>query len=183
MDSSCTTRWTHAHRHTYTRLTQTITRSAGWRRTQDSHSPWRLSTLLAQETRSTVLPTHTPSQVHTHTHTHRDFTRRPDELYHLNPPLYPPAVPGVPRFLSVSEATATSVTLQWAPPLSAPGMLTEYRITVQLLSPDCQSDTPLAEATPLPEPTAALAPGCVHQDVCLPGYLCCCVVHTVCLHE
>ncbi|XP_045544692.1 phosphatidylinositol phosphatase PTPRQ [Salmo salar] len=70
-----------------------------------------------------------------------------------------------PRFLSVSEATATSVTLQWAPPLSAPGMLTEYRITVQLLSPDCQSDTPLAEATPLPEPTPALAPGCVDQDV------------------
>ncbi|XP_031657888.1 phosphatidylinositol phosphatase PTPRQ isoform X1 [Oncorhynchus kisutch] len=78
---------------------------------------------------------------------------------------HPESVPGVPRFLSVSEATATSVTLQWAPPLSAPGMLTEYRITVQLLSPDCQSDTPLAEATPLPEPTAALAPGCVHQDV------------------
>ncbi|XP_038872833.1 phosphatidylinositol phosphatase PTPRQ [Salvelinus namaycush] len=78
---------------------------------------------------------------------------------------HPESVPGVPRFLSVSEATATSVTLQWAPPLSAPGMLTEYRITVQLLSPDCQSDTPLAEATPLPEPTAALAPGCVDQDV------------------
>nr|XP_029524895.1 phosphatidylinositol phosphatase PTPRQ-like [Oncorhynchus nerka] len=78
---------------------------------------------------------------------------------------HPESVPGVPRFLSVSEATATSVTLQWAPPLSAPGMLTEYRITVQLLSPDCHSDTPLAEATPLPEPTAALAPGCVHQDV------------------
>ncbi|XP_052321812.1 phosphatidylinositol phosphatase PTPRQ isoform X2 [Oncorhynchus keta] len=78
---------------------------------------------------------------------------------------HPESVPGVPRFLSVSEATATSVTLQWAPPLSALGMLTEYRITVQLLSPDCQSDTPLAEATPLPEPTATLAPGCVHQDV------------------
>ncbi|XP_070295904.1 LOW QUALITY PROTEIN: phosphatidylinositol phosphatase PTPRQ-like [Salvelinus sp. IW2-2015] len=78
---------------------------------------------------------------------------------------HPESVPGVPRFLSMSEATATSVTLQWAPPLSAPGMLTEYRITVQLLSPDCQSDTPLAEATPLPEPTAALAPGCVDQDV------------------
>ncbi|XP_045061033.1 LOW QUALITY PROTEIN: phosphatidylinositol phosphatase PTPRQ-like [Coregonus clupeaformis] len=78
---------------------------------------------------------------------------------------HPESVPGVPRFLSVSEATPTSVTLQWAPPLSAPGMLTEYRITVQLLSPDCQSDTPLAEATHLPEPTPALAPGCVDQDV------------------
>uniref|UniRef100_A0A8C7INP8 Protein tyrosine phosphatase receptor type Q n=1 Tax=Oncorhynchus kisutch TaxID=8019 RepID=A0A8C7INP8_ONCKI len=64
---------------------------------------------------------------------------------------HPESVPGVPRFLSVSEATSTSVTLQWAAPLSALGMLTEYRITVQLLSPDCLSNTPLSEATPLPE--------------------------------
>uniref|UniRef100_A0A8C7VH67 Protein tyrosine phosphatase receptor type Q n=1 Tax=Oncorhynchus mykiss TaxID=8022 RepID=A0A8C7VH67_ONCMY len=64
---------------------------------------------------------------------------------------HPESVPGVPRFLSVSEATSTSVTLQWAAPLSALGMLTEYHITVQLLSPDCLSNTPLSEATPLPE--------------------------------
>uniref|UniRef100_A0A674CK23 Protein tyrosine phosphatase receptor type Q n=1 Tax=Salmo trutta TaxID=8032 RepID=A0A674CK23_SALTR len=64
---------------------------------------------------------------------------------------HPESVPGVPRFLSVSEATSTSVTLQWAAPLSALGMLTEYRITVQLLSPDCLFNTPLSEATPLPE--------------------------------
>uniref|UniRef100_A0A674CKZ3 Protein tyrosine phosphatase receptor type Q n=1 Tax=Salmo trutta TaxID=8032 RepID=A0A674CKZ3_SALTR len=58
---------------------------------------------------------------------------------------HPESVPGVPRFLSVSEATSTSVTLQWAAPLSALGMLTEYRITVQLLSPDCLFNTPLSE--------------------------------------
>uniref|UniRef100_A0A8C7ISH4 Protein tyrosine phosphatase receptor type Q n=1 Tax=Oncorhynchus kisutch TaxID=8019 RepID=A0A8C7ISH4_ONCKI len=84
---------------------------------------------------------------------------------------HPESVPGVPRFLSVSEATSTSVTLQWAAPLSALGMLTEYRITVQLLSPDCLSNTPLSEATPLPEPSPSLAPGCVDQEVRLPGYL------------
>ncbi|XP_042179139.1 phosphatidylinositol phosphatase PTPRQ-like isoform X2 [Oncorhynchus tshawytscha] len=78
---------------------------------------------------------------------------------------HPESVPGVPRFLSVSEATSTSVTLQWAAPLSALGMLTEYRITVQLLSPDCLSNTPLSEATPLPEPSPSLAPGCVDQEV------------------
>ena len=111
--------------------------------------------------------THPESGTHTHVH----YTRRPDELYPLNPLLYPPAVPGVPRFLSVSEATSTSVTLQWAAPLSALGMLTEYRITVQLLSPDCLSNTPLSEATPLPEPSPSLAPGCVDQEVRLPGYL------------
>uniref|UniRef100_A0A8C7PNS5 Protein tyrosine phosphatase receptor type Q n=1 Tax=Oncorhynchus mykiss TaxID=8022 RepID=A0A8C7PNS5_ONCMY len=84
---------------------------------------------------------------------------------------HPESVPGVPRFLSVSEATSTSVTLQWAAPLSALGMLTEYHITVQLLSPDCLSNTPLSEATPLPEPSPSLAPGCVDQEVRLPGYL------------
>ncbi|XP_036832097.1 phosphatidylinositol phosphatase PTPRQ isoform X3 [Oncorhynchus mykiss] len=78
---------------------------------------------------------------------------------------HPESVPGVPRFLSVSEATSTSVTLQWAAPLSALGMLTEYHITVQLLSPDCLSNTPLSEATPLPEPSPSLAPGCVDQEV------------------
>ncbi|XP_029552394.1 phosphatidylinositol phosphatase PTPRQ [Salmo trutta] len=78
---------------------------------------------------------------------------------------HPESVPGVPRFLSVSEATSTSVTLQWAAPLSALGMLTEYRITVQLLSPDCLFNTPLSEATPLPEPSPSLAPGCVDQEV------------------
>ncbi|KAM9502747.1 phosphatidylinositol phosphatase PTPRQ-like [Salvelinus alpinus] len=78
---------------------------------------------------------------------------------------HPESVPGVPRFLSVSETTSTSVTLQWAAPLSALGMLTEYRITVQLLSPDCLSNTPLSEATHLPEPSPSLAPGCVDQEV------------------
>ncbi|KAM6960599.1 phosphatidylinositol phosphatase PTPRQ [Aplochiton taeniatus] len=50
---------------------------------------------------------------------------------------HPESVPGVPRFLSVTETTPTSVTLQWAPPLSAAGRLSEYRVTVQRLSPAC----------------------------------------------
>uniref|UniRef100_A0AAY5L1G0 Protein-tyrosine-phosphatase n=1 Tax=Esox lucius TaxID=8010 RepID=A0AAY5L1G0_ESOLU len=63
------------------------------------------------------------------------------------------SVPGVPRFLSVSEATPTSVTLHWAPPLSVLGKLTEYRITVQRLTLDCQSDPPLTGTPPLAETT------------------------------
>uniref|UniRef100_A0AAY5KMC9 Protein-tyrosine-phosphatase n=1 Tax=Esox lucius TaxID=8010 RepID=A0AAY5KMC9_ESOLU len=84
------------------------------------------------------------------------------------------SVPGVPRFLSVSEATPTSVTLHWAPPLSVLGKLTEYRITVQRLTLDCQSDPPLtgtpplAETTPVPEPPSPLDPGCVDQEVLVP---------------
>ncbi|KAL0968339.1 hypothetical protein UPYG_G00265610 [Umbra pygmaea] len=81
------------------------------------------------------------------------------------------SVPGVPRFLSASEATATSVTLQWAPPLSVSGMLTKYHITVQRVSPDCQPNpylaeaTPLAETTPLPDLIRPMDPGCVDQEV------------------
>ncbi|CAL8324769.1 unnamed protein product [Gadus morhua 'NCC'] len=50
---------------------------------------------------------------------------------------HPESVPGAPGFLNVSLVTATSVTLEWAPPQAVPGVLREYRITVQLLFPGC----------------------------------------------
>ncbi|KAG7271054.1 hypothetical protein CRUP_037953, partial [Coryphaenoides rupestris] len=54
----------------------------------------------------------------------------------------PESVPGPPGFLAVSLVTATSVTLNWAPPSSLPGMLKEYHITVQLLAPGCLEPQP-----------------------------------------
>uniref|UniRef100_A0A672IKW9 Protein tyrosine phosphatase receptor type Q n=1 Tax=Salarias fasciatus TaxID=181472 RepID=A0A672IKW9_SALFA len=58
------------------------------------------------------------------------------------------SVPAAPRFLTVSQVTPNNVTLQWAPPLSIPGLLKEYHIIAQLalhnqeeeLSSDCVED-------------------------------------------
>ncbi|XP_056138465.1 phosphatidylinositol phosphatase PTPRQ [Lampris incognitus] len=75
---------------------------------------------------------------------------------------HPESVPGVPHFINVSEVTPTSVTLQWAPPLSSPGMLKEYRITAQLLAVVCEPDTqPTAELHPEQE----VASWCVDSQV------------------
>ncbi|KAM4618263.1 phosphatidylinositol phosphatase PTPRQ [Polymixia lowei] len=72
------------------------------------------------------------------------------------------SVPGVPEFLAVSQVTSNSVTLHWAPPLSAPGMLKEYHITAQLLSTVCEpNEPPAAEQAPEQE----VAPGCVDSQV------------------
>ncbi|KAK0155112.1 Phosphatidylinositol phosphatase PTPRQ [Merluccius polli] len=65
------------------------------------------------------------------------------------------SVPGAPGFLAVSLVTATSVTLDWAPPSSMPGMLREYRLTVQLLAPGCQE--PQTSPSPTRPTTATTA--------------------------
>ena len=69
----------------------------------------------------------------------------------------------------MSGVTPTTVTLRWAPPLSASGMLTEYHITVELISTTCQSDessgTHMASGG---EPGPALGPGCVDSRKVVP---------------
>ncbi|XP_029951736.1 phosphatidylinositol phosphatase PTPRQ [Salarias fasciatus] len=54
------------------------------------------------------------------------------------------SVPAAPRFLTVSQVTPNNVTLQWAPPLSIPGLLKEYHIIAQLLSTVCPPDIPIS---------------------------------------
>uniref|UniRef100_A0A3B4YKY3 Protein tyrosine phosphatase receptor type Q n=1 Tax=Seriola lalandi dorsalis TaxID=1841481 RepID=A0A3B4YKY3_SERLL len=50
------------------------------------------------------------------------------------------SVPAAPRFLTISQVTPNNVTLQWAPPLSIPGLLKEYHIIAQLLSTVCEAN-------------------------------------------
>uniref|UniRef100_A0A3B5QTL2 Protein tyrosine phosphatase receptor type Q n=1 Tax=Xiphophorus maculatus TaxID=8083 RepID=A0A3B5QTL2_XIPMA len=51
------------------------------------------------------------------------------------------SVPTAPRFLSISEVTATNVTLQWTAPVSVPGLLKEYHVVAQLISAVCEPNT------------------------------------------
>lgn len=54
------------------------------------------------------------------------------------------------------------MTLQWAPPFSIPGLLKEYHIIAQLLSPVCEPNT-LTTAQPAPEDELTL--DCVDSNV------------------
>ncbi|XP_072290555.1 phosphatidylinositol phosphatase PTPRQ [Eucyclogobius newberryi] len=58
------------------------------------------------------------------------------------------SVPAAPHNLNISEATANSMTLKWAPPLSVPGLLKQYHITAQLLSTVCESSFAVIDDTP-----------------------------------
>ncbi|KAM7414498.1 hypothetical protein PAMA_019354 [Pampus argenteus] len=72
------------------------------------------------------------------------------------------SVPAAPRLLTVSQVTPNNVTLQWAPPLSVPGLLKEYHIIAQLLSTACESDIlTTAQLAPEDEPD----PDCVNSNV------------------
>ncbi|XP_067090347.1 phosphatidylinositol phosphatase PTPRQ-like [Osmerus mordax] len=95
----------------------------------------------------------------------------PGEKINCTADTQPESVPGVPRFLNVSGVTPTTVTLHWAPPLSASGMLTEYHITVELISTTCQSDGSPGSGThtaPGGEPGPTLGPGCVDSRKVVP---------------
>lgn len=70
-------------------------------------------------------------------------------------------VPTAPRFLSVSEVTATNVTLQWAAPVSVPGLLKEYHVVAQLISAVCEPNT---KAAVLPTPEDSMALHCVEDN-------------------
>ncbi|KAM8861703.1 LOW QUALITY PROTEIN: phosphatidylinositol phosphatase PTPRQ [Synchiropus picturatus] len=72
------------------------------------------------------------------------------------------SVPAAPLSLTVSEVTTNNVTLEWAPPLSVPGLLKEYNIIAQLLSTDCESDA-LTAAQPVPEDKLPL--NCIEAEV------------------
>ncbi|XP_051239471.1 phosphatidylinositol phosphatase PTPRQ [Dicentrarchus labrax] len=72
------------------------------------------------------------------------------------------SVPAAPRLLTISQVTPNNVTLQWAPPLSIPGLLKEYHIIAQLLSTVCQ---PNILNTPQPAPEDELTSGCVDSNV------------------
>uniref|UniRef100_A0A3Q2CFZ0 Protein tyrosine phosphatase receptor type Q n=1 Tax=Cyprinodon variegatus TaxID=28743 RepID=A0A3Q2CFZ0_CYPVA len=56
------------------------------------------------------------------------------------------SVPTAPRLLSISEVTATNVTLEWKSPVSVPGLLKEYHVIAQLISTVCE---PIIQATTL----------------------------------
>uniref|UniRef100_A0A8D0CNN8 Protein tyrosine phosphatase receptor type Q n=1 Tax=Sander lucioperca TaxID=283035 RepID=A0A8D0CNN8_SANLU len=70
--------------------------------------------------------------------------------------------PAAPRFLTISQVTPNNVTLQWAPPLSIPGLLKEYHVIAQLLSAVCEPNT-LTTAQPPPEDE--LTSDCVDSNV------------------
>ncbi|XP_047451818.1 phosphatidylinositol phosphatase PTPRQ, partial [Mugil cephalus] len=72
------------------------------------------------------------------------------------------SVPAAPRFLAVSQFTPNNVTLQWAPPLSIPGLLKEYYIVAQLLSTVCEPHVPI---TAHQSPEDDLGSGCVDNNV------------------
>ncbi|KAM9807812.1 phosphatidylinositol phosphatase PTPRQ [Neosynchiropus ocellatus] len=72
------------------------------------------------------------------------------------------SVPAAPLSLTISEVTTNNVTLEWAPPLSVPGLLKEYNIIAQLLSTDCESDA-LTAAQPVPEDKLPL--NCIEAEV------------------
>lgn len=75
--------------------------------------------------------------------------------------LSPLTVPAAPRFLAISQVTTNNVTLQWAPPLSIPGLLKEYHIIAQLLSTVCE---PNISTTAQPAPEDELTPDCVDSN-------------------
>ncbi|XP_078113021.1 phosphatidylinositol phosphatase PTPRQ [Sander vitreus] len=72
------------------------------------------------------------------------------------------SAPAAPRFLTISQVTPNNVTLQWAPPLSIPGLLKEYHVIAQLLSTVCEPNT-LTTAQPPPEDE--LTSDCVDSNV------------------
>lgn len=64
--------------------------------------------------------------------------------------LSPLTAPAAPRFLTISQVPPNNLTLQWAPPISMPGLLKQYHIIAQLLSTVCEPNT-LTTAQPAPE--------------------------------
>lgn len=76
--------------------------------------------------------------------------------------MFPFTAPAAPRFLAISQVTPTNVTLQWAPPLSIPGLLKEYHVIAQLLSTVCEPNT-LTTAQPATEDE--LTSDCVDSNV------------------
>ncbi|KAF6738160.1 Phosphatidylinositol phosphatase PTPRQ [Oryzias melastigma] len=68
------------------------------------------------------------------------------------------SVPAAPRFLAMSQATPSNVTLQWAPPLHVPGQLKEYLINAQLLSTVCGANMATSAQ---PSSEVVLAPDCI----------------------
>ncbi|XP_032379548.1 phosphatidylinositol phosphatase PTPRQ isoform X1 [Etheostoma spectabile] len=72
------------------------------------------------------------------------------------------SAPAAPRFLTISQVTPNNVILQWAPPLSIPGLLKEYHVVAQLLSTTCEPN-PLTTAQPPPEDE--LTSDCVDSNV------------------
>ncbi|XP_056272982.1 phosphatidylinositol phosphatase PTPRQ [Pseudoliparis swirei] len=62
----------------------------------------------------------------------------------------PESAPAAPRFLTISQVPPNNLTLQWAPPISMPGLLKQYHIIAQLLSTVCEPNT-LTTAQPAPE--------------------------------
>uniref|UniRef100_A0A667YVN6 Protein tyrosine phosphatase receptor type Q n=1 Tax=Myripristis murdjan TaxID=586833 RepID=A0A667YVN6_9TELE len=89
-----------------------------------------------------------PSQEYTMTVTAVNSAGPGDQI-NCTASTHPESVPGAPRLLTISQVTPDSVTLNWAPPLSTPGLLKEYHITAQMLSTTCEADIPNAAEPPL----------------------------------
>lgn len=74
----------------------------------------------------------------------------------------PLTVPAAPRFFTVSEITPNNVTLQWAPPVSIPGLLKEYQIISQLLSIVCEQN--ISTTVQMDAPEDELTSDCVDSS-------------------
>ncbi|XP_027128956.1 phosphatidylinositol phosphatase PTPRQ [Larimichthys crocea] len=72
------------------------------------------------------------------------------------------SVPAAPRFFTVSEITPNNVTLQWAPPVSIPGLLKEYQIISQLLSIVCEQN--ISTTVQMDAPEDELTSDCVDSS-------------------
>ncbi|XP_034542203.1 phosphatidylinositol phosphatase PTPRQ [Notolabrus celidotus] len=71
------------------------------------------------------------------------------------------SAPAAPHLLTIYQITSNNVTLQWAPPLSVPGLLKEYHIIAQLLSTVCD---PNMLTTAQPDPEDEMTPDCVDSE-------------------
>ncbi|XP_051917347.1 phosphatidylinositol phosphatase PTPRQ [Hippocampus zosterae] len=67
------------------------------------------------------------------------------------------SAPSAPRSIAISQVTANNVTLEWAPPLSIPGLLKEYRLVTELLNTKCEPDVLILDEEP--------PSGCVESSV------------------
>ncbi|XP_037109194.1 phosphatidylinositol phosphatase PTPRQ [Syngnathus acus] len=80
------------------------------------------------------------------------------------------SAPSAPRFLAVSQVTANNVTLKWAPPLSIPGLLKEYRLVTELLDTKCEPDGLIPAEEPASDCLESSVTVLVNASEAAPGF-------------
>ncbi|XP_029289790.1 phosphatidylinositol phosphatase PTPRQ [Cottoperca gobio] len=86
----------------------------------------------------------------------------PGDGYNCTASTLSESAPAAPRYLTIFQVTPNNVTLQWAAPLSIPGLLKEYHVIAQLLSTVCEPNTLTTEQ---PDPEDDLTSDCVDSNV------------------